>query len=142
MNKKKTPYSVAYSLRLVPVDKISHLAIIQSRAFISFQEGDYNISVVPGTFLPDVQSEESEGGIIYNVAHSFNLPMVGLENEQLLLALSKQNLIAIYTNEAGKEVVFGTLLTPLSLTYSIVSGRYQCKLTGTLPQPGAFYSPF
>lgn len=142
MNKKKTPYSVAYSLRLIPVDKINHLAIILSRAFTSFQAGNYAIKVVPGTFLPDVQAEESEGRTIYNVAHSFNLPLVGLENEQQLWVLSKQNLIAIYTNEAGQEVVSGTLLTPLSLTYSIVSGRYQCKLTGTLQQPEAFYSPF
>ena len=46
MRTKKTPYSAANSLRLIPIGKINRFALIMSRAFVSFQNGDYEI---PGT---------------------------------------------------------------------------------------------
>lgn len=142
MKTKKTPYSDVHSLRLIPIDKLMRFALIQSRAFVSIQNGDYYIPLTPGSFTPDVQPEESEGGLIYNVGHTFNVPLVDIENEQLLSALSKQDLIAIYINEAGQEIVSGAEETPLALTYSVTSGKYQCKLTGIMEHPEAFYSPF
>lgn len=141
MKTKKTPYSAANSLRLIPVDKINRFALITSRAFVSFQNGDYEIPIVPGTFMPDVQSEEAEGGLVYNVGHTFNVALIDIANEHLLAALSKQELIAIYTDEAGNDVVSGTQQTPLTFTYAKVSGQYQCKLTGIMPHSEAFYSP-
>lgn len=138
----KKPYSVANSIRLIPVDRINRFAIIMLRAFVSFQNGNYEISIVPGSFIPDVQSEETEGGLIYNVGHTFNVALVDIGNERLLAELSKQELIAIYVNEAGQEIVSGTQQTPLSFTYSKVSGIYQCKLTGVMPHSEPFYSPF
>lgn len=142
MRTKKTPYSAANSLRLIPVDKIYRFALITSRAFVSFQNGDYEIPIVPGTFMPDVQSEEAEGGLVYNVGHTFNVALIDIANEHLLDALSKQELIAIYTDEAGNDVVSGTQQTPLTFTYAKVSGQYQCKLTGIMSHSEAFYSPF
>ena len=142
MRTKKTPYSAANSLRLIPVDKIYRFALITSRAFVSFQNGDYEIPIVPGTFMPDVQSEEAEGGLVYNVGHTFNVALIDIANEYLLAALSKQELIAIYTDEAGNDVVSGTQETPLSFTYAKVSGQYQCKLTGIMSHSEPFYSPF
>ncbi|EOA51975.1 hypothetical protein HMPREF1214_04899 [Bacteroides sp. HPS0048] len=142
MRTKKTPYSAANSLRLIPVDKIYRFALITSRAFVSFQNGDYEIPIVPGTFMPDVQSEEAEGGLVYNVGHTFNVALIDIANEHLLAALSKQELIAIYTDEAGNDVVSGTQQTPLTFTYAKVSGQYQCKLTGIMSHSEAFYSPF
>lgn len=136
------PYSVANSLRLIPVDRINRFALIMSRAFVSFQNRDYEISIVPGSFIPDVQPEEGEGGLIFNVGHTFNVALVDIGNERLLAALSKQDLIAIYTNEAGQEIVSGTQETPLAFTYAKVSGQYQCKLTGILSHSEPFYSPF
>ena len=142
MRTKKTPYLAANSLRLIPVDKIYRFALITSRAFVSFQNGDYEIPIVPGTFMPDVQSEEAEGGLVYNVGHTFNVALIDIANEHLLAALSKQELIAIYTDEAGNDVVSGTQQTPLTFTYAKVSGQYQCKLTGIMSHSEAFYSPF
>ena len=142
MRTKKTPYSAANSLRLIPVDKIYRFALITSRAFVSFQNGDYEIPIVPGTFMPDVQSEEAEGGLVYNVGHTCNVALIDIANEHLLAALSKQELIAIYTDEAENDVVSGTQQTPLTFTYAKVSGQYQCKLTGIMSHSEAFYSPF
>lgn len=142
MRTKKTPYSAANSLRLIPIDKINRFALIMSRAFVSFQNGDYEIPIVPGSFIPDIQPEEAEGGLIYNVGHTFNVALIDIVNEHLLAALSKQALIAIYTNEAGYDLVSGTQQTPLAFTYAKVSGQYQCKLTGIMSHSEAFYSPF
>ena len=142
MRTKKTPYSAANSLRLIPIDKINRFALIMSRAFVSFQNGDYEIPIVPGSFTPDIQPEEAEGGLIYDVGHTFNVALIDIANEHLLAALSKQELIAIYTNEAGCEIVSGTQQTPLAFTYAKVAGQYQCKLTGIMSHSEAFYSPF
>lgn len=142
MKTRKTPYSAAYSLRLIPVDKIIRFALILSRSFVSFQSGHYDLPIIPGSFTPDVQPEESEGGLIYNVGHTFDVALTDVENEELLAALSKQDLIAIYVNEAGQEIVSGSQRTPLAFTYSIISGKYQCKLTGITEHSEAFYSPF
>lgn len=142
MKTKKMPYSAANSLRLIPVERVNRYALIMSRAFVSFQNGDYEIPIVPGSFVPDVQPEEAEGGLIFNVGHAFNVALVDIGNERMLAALSKQKLIAIYTNEAGQEIVSGTQQTPLSFTYSKVSGIYQCKLAGIMSHSEPFYSPF
>ena len=128
MRTKKTPYSAANSLRLIPIGKINRFALIMSRAFVSFQNGDYEIPIVPGSFTPDI--------------HTFNVALIDIANENLLAALSKQELIAIYTNEAGCEIVSGTQQTPLAFTYAKVAGQYQCKLTGIMSHSEAFYSPF
>jgi hypothetical protein len=64
MKTKKTPYFAANSLRLIPINRIDRFAITMSRAFVSFQNGDYKITIVPGSFVPDVQPEEGEGGLI------------------------------------------------------------------------------
>lgn len=142
METRKIPYSAAYSLRLIPANKINRFALILSRAFVSFQSGYYDIPVVPGSFVPDVQPEESEGGLIYNVGHTFDVALTNIENEELLAGLSKQEFIAIYINEAGQEIVSGTPQTPLKLTYSIIAGKYQCQLTGIMEHSEAYYSPF
>ena len=142
MKTKKTPYFAANSLRLIPINRIDRFAITMSRAFVSFQNGDYKITIVPGSFVPDVQPEEGEGGLIYNVGHTFNVALVDIVNERLLAALSKQELSAIYTNEAGQEIISGTQETPLAFTYAKVSGQYQCKLTGIMSHSEPFYSPF
>ena len=142
MRTKKIPYSAANSLRLIPIYKINRFALILSRAFFSFKIVFYDIQMVPVSFTPDIQPEEAEGGLIYNVGHTFNVALIDIANEHLLATLSKQELIAIYTNEAGCEIVSGTQQTPLAFTYAKVAGQYQCKLTGIMSHSEAFYSPF
>ena len=148
MRTKKTPYSAANSLRLIPIGKINRFALIMSRAFVSFQNGDYEIPIVPGSFTPDIQPEEALDNIVSGFTKGVTTKdeamekMLHAQTGKWLAALSKQELIAIYTNEAGCEIVSGTQHTPLAFTYAKVAGQYQCKLTGIMSHSEAFYSPF
>ena len=130
----KRPYTPVCDLELVPVECISDFAVILPRAFIAVRDGSYRIPVIPGSFTPGVESEQADSGTIY-----YN---VGPDSQELLSALSLQDLVAIYTNEAGERIVSGSPQTPLKLTFSIVSGKYQCKLSGKQVYIEAYHSPF
>lgn len=138
----KRPYTTACDLELVPVEYINDFAVIQPHAFVSLGDGSYVIPIVPGSFAPGVESEQTDSGLIYNVGHTFEVALTDPDSQELLSALSHRDLIAIYINEAGKRIVSGSPQTPLKLTFSIVSGKYQCKLSGKQVYIEAYYSPF
>lgn len=139
----KRPYTPVCDLELVPVECISNFAVILPRAFIAVRDGSYRIPVIPGSFTPGVESEQADSGTIYyNVGHTFEVALTGPDSQELLSALSLQDLVAIYTNEAGERIVSGSPQTPLKLTFSIVSGKYQCKLSGKQVYIEAYHSPF
>ena len=95
----KRPYTPVCDLELVPVECISNFAVILPRAFIAVRDGSYRIPVIPGSFTPGVESEQADSGTIYyNVGHTFEVALTGPDSQELLSALSLQDLVAIYTN--------------------------------------------
>lgn len=121
---------------------IGDFAVILPRAFIAVRDGSYRIPVIP-IIHSGVESEQADSGTIYyNVGHTFEVALTGPDSQELLSALSLQDLVAIYTNEAGERIVSGSPQTPLKLTFSIVSGKYQCKLSGKQVYIEAYHSPF
>ena len=126
----KRPYTPVCDRELVPVECISDFAVILPRAFIAVRDGSYRIPVIPGSFTPGVESEQADSGTIYyNVGHTFEVALTGPDNQELL-------------SEAGERIVSGSPQTPLKLTFSIVSGKYQCKLSGKQVYIEAYHSPF
>ncbi|WP_321517453.1 hypothetical protein [uncultured Bacteroides sp.] len=138
MKTKKTPYSNAHSIQLIPVSKLASFAIILSKAYITYSTGNYNLDVIPGSLVPDVQEDKSGSQPIYNINHAFSVPFQCIENEQELRNLTKQDLIAIYTNDAGQLVVSGSEQYPLTFSYSLSGTKYSCKLTGKSTYTEAF----
>ena len=92
--------------------------------------------------LPESNPSRRTQELYYNVGHTFEVALTGPDSQELLSALSLQDLVAIYTNEAGERIVSGSPQTPLKLTFSIVSGKYQCKLSGKQVYIEAYHSPF
>ena len=138
----KRPYTSACDLELVPVECINDFAVILPHAFVSLRDGSYAVPIVPGSFAPGVEPEEARPGLIYNVGHTFEVALTDPDSQELLSALSHRDLIAVYVNEAGKRIVSGSPQTPLKLTFSIVSGKYQCRLSGKQVYIEAYHSPF
>lgn len=138
MEIKKTPYSGVHSLELFPVDQITAFAIVQSKVIMQAETGGLKITIRPGTFVPDIQEEEAEGGTVYRIAHSFNVPFNCLDNDRQLKLYAARDVVAVYINEAGSKVVSGTQQYPLRFSYVPASGNYACTLTGVTTQPEAF----
>lgn len=138
MKTKKTPYSNAHSIQLIPVSNLASFAIILSKAYITYSPGNYNLDIIPGSFIPDVQEDKSGSKPIYNINHAFSIPFHCVDNERELINLTKQELIAIYTNESGQLVLSGSEQYPLSFSYSLSGTKYSCKLIGKSTYAEAF----
>ena len=116
----KRPYTPVCDLELVPVECISDFAVILPRAFIAVRDDSYRIPVIPGSFTPGVESEQADSGTIYyNVGHTFEVALTGPDSQELLSALSLQDLVAIYTNDgklqfskSASRLFFGTSPEP------------------------------
>ena len=141
MKTRKLPYTDPCSLLLIPVGKITSFAIIYSKVFIEYEPGSYEQDFIPGSFVPDAQTENPEGNVTYPINHTFSVSFPCLENEQKLNLLSKQEFVAIYTNEARQRVVSGTPENPLSFSYFLGSGNYSCQLSGITKELEAYVSP-
>ena len=117
--------STAHSLQLVPVYNIIHFGIVHSKVVIRSIGKPDILMIVPGTLKPGDSKNED----VYTKKHTFKLY---LEN------LKVTPFVALYTDETGNTRVSGSPDYPLTFSFEIGGGLYNCTLSGTGPGVDAF----
>ena len=118
--------SAAHSLQLVPVYNIIHFGIVHSKVVI--------LMIVPGTLLPGDSKNED----VYTKKHTFKLADVSQNKTLYLENLKATPFVALYTDETGNTRVSGSPDYPLTFSFEIGGGLYNCTLSGTGPGVDAF----
>ena len=117
--------SAAHSLQLVPVYNIIHFGIVHSKVVLM---------IVPGTLKPGDSKNED----VYTKKHTFKLADVSQNKTLYLENLKVTPFVALYTDETGNTRVSGSPDYPLTFSFEIGGGLYNCTLSGTGPGVDAF----
>ena len=113
--------SAAHSLQLVPVYNIIHFGVVRSKV------------VIRSIGKPDSKNED-----VYTKKHTFKLADVSQNKTLYLENLKATPFVALYTDETGNTRVSGSPDYPLTFSFEIGGGLYNCTLSGTGPGVDAF----
>lgn len=133
IDNKNLIVSGAHSLRVLDATQVVSLGVLQGGAYMLSLDLGVELDAVPGSVNP---SDTAEDGLFHKLI-AFRMGQVSQERTELLQSLSATRIIAIYVDEHGKNRVAGSLDWPMTLTYSIASGLYECQLEsrGLEPNP-------
>lgn len=92
------------------------------------------LQIVPGTLKPNDSKNED----VYNKKHTFKLAGVSPNKTFYLENLKATPFIALYIDETGTSRVSGSPDYPLTFSFEINGGLYNCTLSGTGPGVDAF----
>lgn len=125
--------SGAHSLRVLDVTKIFSFGVLQGGAHILTLNEGIELEAVPGSIQP---SDTYDEGLFHKVI-AFRIGQVSQQRTQLLQSLTADQIIAIYVDEFWKNRVAGCLDWPMTFTFSISGGLYECQLEcrGMEPNP-------
>ena len=118
--------SAAHSLQLVPVYNIIHFGIVHSKVVIRSIGKPDILMIVPGTLKPG------------DSKNTFKLADVSQNKTLYLENLKVTPFVALYTDETGNTRVSGSPDYPLTFSFEIGGGLYNCTLSGTGPGVDAF----
>jgi len=113
--------SAAHSLQLVPVYNIIHFGVVRSKVVIR-SIGKPDILMI----VPDSKNED-----VYTKKHTFKLADVSQNKTLYLENLKATPFVALYTDETGNTRVSGSPDYPLTFSFEIGGGLYNCTLSGT-----------
>ena len=119
--------SAAHSLQLVPVYNIIHFGIVRSKVVIRSIGKPDILMIVPGTLKPGDSKNED----VYTKKHTFKLADVSQNKTLYLENLKVTPFVALYTDETGNTRVSGSPDYPLTFSFEIGGGLYNCTLSGT-----------
>lgn len=83
--------------------------------------------IVPGTLKPGDSKNED----VYTKKHTFKLADVSQNKTLYLENLKATPFVALYTDETGNTRVSGSPDYPLTFSFEIGGGLYNCTLSGT-----------
>ena len=126
--------SAAHSLQLVPVYNIIHFGVVRSKVVIRSIGKPDILMIVPGTLKPGDSKNED----VYTKKHTFKLADVSQNKTLYLENLKATPFVALYTDETGNTRVSGSHDYPLTFSFEIGGGLYNCTLSGTGPGVDAF----
>lgn len=141
MDKNNRPYSAPHSLRLAFASDFASMGAIHNRWFGNFKNRKAWISVpeVPGSLLPGCASD-GKTPPLYTINIKFRVSYDSEENRREIESWTTEGVVATYISAAGKAMVAGSKMHPLTFSFSKVEGfdGYDCTLAGIQTTPESF----
>lgn len=118
--------SVAHSLRLLPIERLSKFARIKSGVKMVCLRQPDKADAIPGSI--QITATEEDGKIKKNI--TYKRRSLDRKTADLLESYRFMRLVAIYTDETGNKRVAGSPDYPLKFSYTSGDGVFTCKLEG------------
>lgn len=123
---KNLPVSVVRSLSVTPVENVARFGQCDSYAVIEMFGPAEEIDFIPGSAT---STQDAEDGIIKKRI-VFKISEITPERSQQLGDLTRQRLIAFYTDEKGNRRVAGSPDHPLAFSHVQQGSAIECTLAG------------
>lgn len=118
--------SAAHSLQLVPVERLSKFARINSGVKLVCLRQPDEADAIPGSLR--ITATEEDGIIKKSI--TYKRRTVDRKTADLLESYRFMRLVAIYIDETGSQRVSGSPDYPLKFSYTSGEGVYTCTLEG------------
>lgn len=118
--------SAAHSLRLVPVERLSKFARINSGVKLVCLRQPDEAEAIPGSIR--ITATEEDGKIKKSI--TYKRRTVDRVTANLLESYRFMRLVAIYVDETGNKRVAGSPDYPLKFSYTSGDGVFTCTLEG------------
>ena len=130
----RSTVSTCHSLKIIPLDRLSRFARIQSRVIIMLLGEAIDAEAVPGTVK--ISTTTDNGKLKKKI--TFERSDVSESVADILEGYKVSRLVAVYIDESGKQRVAGSPDWPLTLDYTTEGGVFIVTLQGEDVRPDGF----